>query len=299
MSRIRTIKPDFWKHEDLSALPEATHMLAAALLNYADDDGYFNANPKLIQSECSPLREPSVSIHESLKRLACIGYIRVGKGSDGKTYGQVVTFLDHQRINRPTESKIKGLDIVWEDSLSTHTQLTESSPPERKGKEGKGREGKRASAPPDRKSKKRSLPDDYSLTETLLSKAQAALRDAGKPTVNFKTEFARFCGHFRSEDARNRHKSDWDRAFVNWCLSDYSKPAEQSSGRRDPGVYEAPNVDPELAWQAKAKAYTAMLERGQPLGTSASDGDIRRMVREGLITRELAESRGYDLWRAA
>ena len=41
MARIRTIKPDFWKHEDLSALPEITHMLAAALLNHADDEGFF------------------------------------------------------------------------------------------------------------------------------------------------------------------------------------------------------------------------------------------------------------------
>ena len=61
MARIRTIKPEFWKHEDLSALPEITHMLAAALLGYADDEGYFNANPALVKSECLPLRESSVS----------------------------------------------------------------------------------------------------------------------------------------------------------------------------------------------------------------------------------------------
>ena len=143
MARIRTIKPDFWKHEELSALPEATHMLAAALLNYADDEGYFNANPKLVQSECCPLREPSVSIQDSLTQLANVGYIRVGKAGDGKLYGHVVHFNDHQRINRPTESKIKSLDVVWEASLSTHTQVTEQSLPE-----GKGKEGEWKAAPP-------------------------------------------------------------------------------------------------------------------------------------------------------
>ena len=55
MARIRTIKPEFWRHEDLSALPADTHMLAAALLNYADDEGYFNANPKLVEAECFPV----------------------------------------------------------------------------------------------------------------------------------------------------------------------------------------------------------------------------------------------------
>lgn len=145
MARIRTIKPEFWRHEDLSALPEATHMLAAALLNYADDEGYFNANPALIRAECSPLREPSVSIQSSLELLVVIGYLQVGTAQDGKRYGRIVTFDDHQRVNRPTPSKIKALRIVWEDSPTTHPQLTESSPPERKGKEQGKEQGKEKS----------------------------------------------------------------------------------------------------------------------------------------------------------
>src|SRR5687767_12313921 len=102
MARIRTIKPEFWRHEALSSLPEATHMLAAALLNYADDEGYFNANPKLVQAECCPLREPSVTLHDSLLSLCKIGYLRFGVTPDGRRYGQIVAFGDHQRINRPT-----------------------------------------------------------------------------------------------------------------------------------------------------------------------------------------------------
>jgi hypothetical protein len=139
--RIRTIKPEFWRHEDLSSLPEATHLLAAALLNYADDEGFFNANHKLIQAECSPLREPSVSIHDSLNLLVQIGFIRLGLGANGRHYGHVVSFNDHQVINRPTPSKISELDIDWDASLITHTQLSEPSLPERKGRE-QGREGK-------------------------------------------------------------------------------------------------------------------------------------------------------------
>jgi hypothetical protein len=139
LARIRTIKPEFWTHEDLSALPEATHMLAAALLNHADDEGYFNANPGLVRAACSPLREPSVSIHDSLNLLRKAGFIRVGVGSDGKRYGLIVTFDSHQRINRPTASKIKLIGIVWEDSQQPHPQLTEDSPPER-NREGNGKE---------------------------------------------------------------------------------------------------------------------------------------------------------------
>jgi len=117
MARIRTIKPEFWRHEDLSALPEATHLLAAALLNYADDCGYFNANPKLVQAECSPLREPSVSIPESFRSLQTMGYIELGSGPDGKRYGRIMHFADHQRVSHPTASKLASISIAWDDNL--------------------------------------------------------------------------------------------------------------------------------------------------------------------------------------
>jgi hypothetical protein len=138
VARIRTIKPEFWKHEDLSELPEATHMLAAALLNYADDEGYFNANPGLIKGECCPLREPSVSIQDSLAHLSRIGFIMLGTSENGKRYGLITTFLEHQRINRPTPSKISDLGIVWDDSPQPHPQVTEQSPPERNREQGTG-----------------------------------------------------------------------------------------------------------------------------------------------------------------
>lgn len=139
--RIRTVKPEFWMHEGLSALPAETHMLAAALLNYADDEGYFNANTKLIQAACFPLRELSLSIHGMLTELSNVGFLRLGTSEDGRSYGHIVNFLEHQVINRPTASKIRGLEVVWERSLSAHEQLREDSLPERKGKE-QGKERK-------------------------------------------------------------------------------------------------------------------------------------------------------------
>jgi len=139
MARIRTIKPEFWTHEDLSALPEATHMLAAALLNHADDEGYFNANPGLVKAACSPLREPSVSIQDSLKSLCEIGFITALTSPDGKRFGLVNNFDLHQRVNRPTPSKIKALGVIPDSSPQTHTQLTEDASPERNREQGTGK----------------------------------------------------------------------------------------------------------------------------------------------------------------
>ncbi len=141
MGRIRTIKPEFFTDEDLSKLPEVTHYgMAAGLLTYADDEGYFTANPGLIEAAPFPLRESSVSTHDMLTQLENMGYIRRGSTPDGKVWGVVVNFTKHQRVNRPTSSKIKTLPIRWEPSVTTHGGLTEDSLPERKGT-GKGREG--------------------------------------------------------------------------------------------------------------------------------------------------------------
>jgi hypothetical protein len=114
--RIRTVKPEFWQNEKLSALPEVVHMAAAALLNYADDEGYFNANPALIKAALFPLREPSVPIPVVLQHLSEVAYLTLGEGHDGRSYGRIIAFGEHQSINKPSASKIKPLAIVWESS---------------------------------------------------------------------------------------------------------------------------------------------------------------------------------------
>jgi hypothetical protein len=150
VARIRTIKPEFWKHEELCALPEATHMLAAALLNYADDFGYFNANPALVKAECSPLREPSVSIPESLRSLQEIGYLQFGACEKGKHYGRIVNFSEHQRVSHPSKSKIQEMTITWDDSGGPPEEFR--NPPEtfrpEQGKEQGKEEGGRRFTPP-------------------------------------------------------------------------------------------------------------------------------------------------------
>ena len=163
MGRIRTIKPEFFTNEGLSGLSAETHLFAAGLLCYADDEGYFNANPALIKGSIFPLREPSVSIHGMLTELSVNGYLLLGSTRDGRTWGRIVAFSTHQRVNRPSPSKIKALPVEWdpslnthggltegslnthggltEPSLNTHGGLTEGSVQERKGKERKGKDG--------------------------------------------------------------------------------------------------------------------------------------------------------------
>jgi len=143
MARIRTLKPDFWLSESIAKLPFETRLLAIALLNYADDEGYFKAHPSLVKASCFPL-DDSLSIPRMLQELSNDGYIRIGKADDGTTIGQVINFLAHQRIDKPTKSKFAVKSIAWntlvDSSANTPRVIAEPSHPEGKGKEGKVKE---------------------------------------------------------------------------------------------------------------------------------------------------------------
>jgi hypothetical protein len=113
MGRIRSIKPEFNANEGLSSLSAQAHLLAEALLCYADDEGYFNANPVLVRAGTCPLRKDFKNISKYLKELASIGYLRFGS-YNGKRYGQVIHFKNHQKISHPTKSKFNVSLILWE-----------------------------------------------------------------------------------------------------------------------------------------------------------------------------------------
>lgn len=131
MARIRTIKPTFWTDEDMAEISEAACLLAIGLLNYADDEGYFNANPKLIKAAVFPIRETSGSIPVLLQELSNCGYISLFSAQDGKRYGLINNFTKHQVVNKKTPSKIKELNLLPENYGSDTGGLP-------LGKEGKG-----------------------------------------------------------------------------------------------------------------------------------------------------------------
>ena len=144
MARIRTIKPEFWRDESLANVSSEACLLAIGLLNHCDDEGFFNANPKLVESDIFPLRELSITTTVLIQELSSIGYINLHQGTDGKIYGHIVNFEKHQVINKKTFSKIKGLCDLLHSSHTTPVVLPTGK--ERKGKE---MEGNGSLCPPD------------------------------------------------------------------------------------------------------------------------------------------------------
>ena len=197
MARIRTIKPEFWQNEELAEVSESARLVAIGLLNLSDDEGWFKAHARLIESALFPLTEPSMSIHECLNQLIEIGYITIHSGSDSKSYGNVVNFNAHQRVNRPSPSKIKALIDFSEDSVNNHGGLTV-------GKEGKGtgnREqgtGKGIDTP----AKLEYSDDDLRFANWMLSLITDKQPDFKKPNIQ---SWAKTIRLMRERDGRNHH----------------------------------------------------------------------------------------------
>lgn len=135
--RIRTVKPSFWTNEKMAILPDFTRLLAIGLLNYADDHGYFWANPLMIRGALFPFEEDSSRIRRALSQLEAEGYLKLAKADDGREAGWVVKFLRHQRVDKPQDSEI--LPLV-EFSKNVPRTIQDESTLDRKGRDSIGKD---------------------------------------------------------------------------------------------------------------------------------------------------------------
>ena len=147
--RIRTIKPEFWSHPILSKIGDSERLAAIGLLNIADDEGFFLAEPALIRSQLWPFDESSTNVRRILDELSRIGYVEVRNHPTHGPVGVVVNFCKHQRIDRPSASKIKGY-FLDESSTNPRRILDERSLLEQgtgNREQGTGNKGGVATAP--------------------------------------------------------------------------------------------------------------------------------------------------------
>lgn len=101
MARIRTIKPDFFRHEGLQDLeadnPGSYIMLTfAGLWTICDKEGRFEWRPRIIKLDILPFLD--FDMEDTLMLLQRFSYVSQYE-IDGKIYGLVHEFKKHQRIN--------------------------------------------------------------------------------------------------------------------------------------------------------------------------------------------------------
>lgn len=163
MSRIRSIKPEFFKSDDVSQLPLRTRLTWIGLWTQCDDHGRTKDDVRLIKADVWPLDEVSLKdVTADLNTLADRGRI-VRYQIDGGSFLAVVNWHGHQSINRPSRSRYPAPPVpigapapgenghcesCWLAELNAHGRLSEGSLQEGKGKEGKGGDARASPEPP-------------------------------------------------------------------------------------------------------------------------------------------------------
>lgn len=156
MPRIRSIKPDFFTSLTVADLSFEQRLTFIGLWTHVDDEGRCVDDARLIKAAIWPLDDRTAAdVEADLGGLSESSLI-VRYTLNRKRYLAVRGWAEHQKINRPTPSKlpapkdgqILGATCTDDDSSTPHGDVTEDSPGERKGKEQGKEQGKEGSSPP-------------------------------------------------------------------------------------------------------------------------------------------------------
>ncbi|MEV0915705.1 hypothetical protein AB0I93_15750 [Streptomyces sp. NPDC049967] len=113
MARIRTIKPEAFVSESLAEVSVEAERTFFGLLTQADDHGRHRDNAAIIAGLLWPLRAEHTSVHveDDLHQLANAGLICRYTGCDGRRYLHIVTWSDHQKIDKPSQSRLPSCSL--------------------------------------------------------------------------------------------------------------------------------------------------------------------------------------------
>ena len=267
--RIRTIKPEFWRSEDIAALSIEDRLLFIGLWSYVEDNGVGRDEPQLIQCDLYPLdtfTEASLRTHGGLMRLSQQGLITRYEGPDGRRYLQINSWDKHQKINRPSKPRFPQYNAenctLTEGSLRPQCTLTEGSLPEQgtgNREQGTGKDtpfspphetehAETASAelvtvsadaapatastkPASKASKARGtrLPDGWVPDDDLI-----AWTKVNAPAAANALELDRFRDYWTAQPGAKGRKTDWAATWRNWarrCQEQHTQPSRGQAPR--------------------------------------------------------------------
>lgn len=122
MARIRSIKPEFPHSESMGEISRDARLTFILLWTLADDSGRLRGNSRMLASLLYPYDNDAPELIDGwlceLESQRCL----VRYKADGSSYIQIYNWLIHQKIDKPSKSKIPPFDessrILGESSRS-------------------------------------------------------------------------------------------------------------------------------------------------------------------------------------
>ena len=265
MARIRTIKPEFPQSESVGALSRDARLLFIMLWTIVDDVGRTRASSRMLSSLLYPYDDDAKDLIEGwLGELESGNQIRRYEVS-GSQYLEIVKWLEHQKIDHPSKSRLPSFDeasrVLAKPSRSLAPDLVPStldlvpsigseagasgaaSPPPTKPKQTKGSRGSRLSA-------------DWSPCEA----DRLAAKAEGFSDFEINREAMRFRDYWIARAGAGGVKLDWSATWRNWVRSSaekLGKQPQQSPTGDSSGLFLAKFGSEELdAWDSYTRKKT-------------------------------------------
>jgi hypothetical protein len=220
--RIRSIKPEFWRSDDITELPLEDRLLFIGLWSYVDDNGVGKDKLASIAADLfagdleNDPHETFARVSRGLQQLASAG--RVTRYTvDGTAYLHVTNWERHQRVDRPNKPRYpvptsdNAVPRETPAEPSRHSRETPSSGTGEQGNRGTG-EQLSSSAPADAE-ETTPAPDVEAICTHLADRIEA--NGARRPTIT-KTwrKDARLLIH---KDGYTTQQIHW---IIDWCQTD-------------------------------------------------------------------------------
>jgi len=127
MSRIRTIKPEFWSDTKVGKLSLLERLLFISTWNFADDYGVFSASPRRILGESfeNDLSISEVDVIEALSNIETQGLIKKFIAMEREWY-YIVQWKKHQKVDRPAKN-VRNPDPFDRDSRGSREIVERAS----------------------------------------------------------------------------------------------------------------------------------------------------------------------------
>jgi len=199
MSRIRTIKPEFFTSEDITSLTPLARLFYIALWCEADREGRLDWKLKTFKIRYLPVEDCEVSALAD--ELIDAGLV-VPYDVDGQTYAEIPSFKKHQVINNRESESTRPPRV--KDAC---TRVSGEGRKEGKGKEGKGKEDASDKRPPNGSR----LPPDWKPDE---EQTEWARRE--RPDLQIDKQAERFRDYWIAKPGKEGVKLDWVATWRNW-----------------------------------------------------------------------------------
>jgi len=255
MARIRTIKPEFPQSESVGRLSRDARLLFIQLWTIVDDAGRARAASRMLASLLYPYDDDAHKKMDVWLAELESGQMIRRYDVDGSRYLEICKWLEHQKIDRPSESRLpayrehslhpredsRAFDADLVPSTMDLVSRTDAAAPKPKPE-------KVSRAKP-----KVPIPDGYTFS---LEVRAYALEKWNFTASEIDRELPKFIRHAKTND---RRCADWHSAAENWfdkAAEFAGKPSVSLEPPVDAGFYAKAGSEERDSWDAYGKRKT-------------------------------------------